>query len=301
MSNQDLIEHILSRVAWVSKEDFLDHVSTHCVDGRGGCAIVGAPGGDAGEFLLTLASVEKITGQMIPESSIKLLFDDYRAYFGHFYMHTDSHMLSDLARDLMNHEEFKAFTQGLSHEQVVSELENIIKMPPTKIRPVLLERLISVVKLGCGHLALMRQHQEEYGVRTVLVNALLKAFYESLWNGELVEWEVLKGDHSEKAVVNIIADAGERLPMVAPCCHGEQVFVNHPQGEELMLERSYEFVMRHFGTMFVIDKDVYLGVAGELMNRHTMATLGHLAKGLPVFEAHVTPEGDCTVVQMGNV
>lgn len=305
MSDTDLVEHVLSRLCWVSRDDFLDHVSTHCVDGRGGCAIVGAPGGDAGEFMLTLAAVEKITGHLIPESAIKTLFEEYRAYFGHFYMHTDSHMLEQLADDLEKDVDLGGLVKGLPHEQIVSELENVIRMPPTKLRAKLLERLIAIVKLGCGHLALMRQHADEYGVRKELVNAFLKAFYEALWNGDRVEWEVLKGEHAERAVVNIIAETGEdipsEMPLVAPHCHGEQVFVNHPQGEKLILDKSYEFVKKHFGVMYEIDAEKYKNVVSELLNLHTMATLGYLAKGLPIFEAHVTPMGDCAVVKVGVV
>ena len=305
LSDNDLIEHVLSRLCWISSDDFLNHISTHCVDGREGCAIVGAPGGDAGEFLLTLAAVEKITGHEIPVGSVKTLFEDYSLYFGHFYFHTDSHMLEQLAVDMENDPEMSGYVKGLTHDQVIVELENLIRMPPAKIRERLLERLISIVKLGCGHLALMRQRESEYGVRTALVNAFLKAFYESMWNGERVEWEVLKGDHAEKAVLNIIAETGDeippQLPLVAPSCHGEQVFVNHPQGEQLILGKSYEFVKRHFGTMYEIDPVVYQGVVGEMLSRHTMATLRHLAKGLPIYEAHVTPEGDCSVHVVGKV
>lgn len=305
LSDQDLVEHVLSRLAWVSREDFLDHVSTHCVDGRGGCAVVGAPGGDAGEFLLALGAVELIMKHEIPEAAVKSLFSDYMKFHGHFYMHTDAHMLEALAHDLEKDAELSGLVKGLSHEQVVNELENVIRMPPTKIRAKLLDRLVAVVKLGCGHLALMRQHKDEYGVRTELVNTFLRAFYEALWNGEQVEWEVLRGDHAEQAVVNIIAQTGEeipaQLPLVAPSCHGEQVFVNHPQAVELMLDKSFKFVEDHFGALYPVEKQKYMQVAKEMMGRHTMVTLGFLAKGLPIYEAHVTPDGDCSVSLVGTV
>ncbi|GIW59177.1 MAG: hypothetical protein KatS3mg087_0243 [Patescibacteria group bacterium] len=305
IGDKDLIEHVLSRICWVSTTDFLDHVPTHCVDGRGGCAIVGAPGGDAGEFLLMLASVEKLTGQQVQISAVGGLFKEYLQFYRHFYMHTDAHMLGHLADEIVEDAELGPLLQGMQKEQILKELENVIRMPPTKIREKLLKKLVETVKLGCGHLSLMREHESEYGVRLVLVNAMLEAFYRALWAGERVEWEVLAGEHAEKAVVNILAETDEstpkQLPLVVPNYHGEQVFVNHPQAETLVLEKSFDFADRYFGAIWPIDREEYIRVAGELMRKHTMETLRYLAKGLPIYEAHVTPEGDCSVHHVGIV
>ena len=77
LTDRDLVDHIVSRVSWVSTHDFTRNIATHCVDGREQCAVVGAPGGEAGEFLLALAAIEKITGNEIPSESVERIFNAF--------------------------------------------------------------------------------------------------------------------------------------------------------------------------------------------------------------------------------
>lgn len=305
LSDWDLVDHIVSRVSWITASDFTKNIATHCVDGREQCAIVGAPGGEAGEFLLSLGAIEEITGKEIPSESVERIFNSFIEWSGHFYMHSDSHMLEKLLHELKEDARFKDYFAGMLEEHALAALESFIRMPPSSMQEELLERLVRIVNLGCGHIALMRQHVEEYGVRKELVNQFLVAFYHALWRGEHIEWVVLKGDHAERAVVNVYAaqagDTPSELPLVCPNCHGEQVFVNHPQAEQLRIERMYEFVERHFGVFYPLERQVFIDTATKLLQRHTGATLAHLAKGLPVFDAHVSRDGKCTVTLRGNV
>jgi hypothetical protein len=299
-----IAENIKRRLSWVSVEDFLKYIPPHCVDGREGCAIVGTPGGEAGEFIIMLSVVEKIASTQLSKEDVEALFKEYIEWSGHFYMHSDRHMLHRLEHALMQDSEFQPYFENVEGEKALDEIENFVRMPPTLLKDKLLTHLINTVNLGCGHIFLMRENEEEYGVRRELVDAFISEFYRSLWRGENIDWVVLEGEHNEKAVVNILVDkkdAMNTVPLVVPSSFGSQVFVNHPQAFNVFMDRSYEFVAKIFGIVKSIEKEEYLAEVGLLSQRHVAATLHHLAKGLPVYNVYISGDSSVKIEQAGVV
>ena len=65
------------------------HGRLSCVDGRDDSGVVGTPGGDAGEFLLALSALERITGHELDDVVVGKLLRRRLDVFGRFYLHTD--------------------------------------------------------------------------------------------------------------------------------------------------------------------------------------------------------------------
>jgi hypothetical protein len=66
------------------------HGKTSCVDGRDEHGVIGTPGGNAGEFLLALTSIERATGKHFPVECMEEVLRGYLDTFGHFYVHSDT-------------------------------------------------------------------------------------------------------------------------------------------------------------------------------------------------------------------
>lgn len=67
------------------------HGTQACVDGRDAHAIIGTPGGDAGELVLALAAAEQLGRRAFSAEAVERVFADYLDASGHFYLHTDFH------------------------------------------------------------------------------------------------------------------------------------------------------------------------------------------------------------------
>ena len=102
LSPDDVTKHLKSdgSVAWTTLAQLLVSGSQSCVDGRDHDAVLGTPGGDAGEYLLNLACIERLTGRAIDDGELESLFDRFLLHFGRFYMHTDRHAVDNLAESL---------------------------------------------------------------------------------------------------------------------------------------------------------------------------------------------------------
>jgi hypothetical protein len=148
------------------------------------------------------------------------------------------------------------------------------------------ERLLEPAHQGCGHLRLQMQHPDQYGVRRELVGDFLRAFHELRREGapglELVR---LAGDHRESAVLVVRVEGDEsRVPLISPSRGDHQVFVHHPD--------VASHLRRVQGGPDLFD-DIE-----RLAARQLEATLGHLAPGLPVFEARFAADGSCEIGQV---
>ena len=132
------------------------------------------------------------------------------------------------------------------------------------------------VAQGCGHIKWATNSPEEYGITTEIA-ILTKKILEKL-KMEGAQEEILNGDHQEKAILVVEGEKG-----VAPKNEeGNQVFVY----QKTMAEKT---IADFANTLVEIDElteidsakliEMMNGVAGQQMQ----ATIGHIAKGLPVY------------------
>ena len=284
----DIEEHLgdPERIRWVKAAALLMQGTQSCVDGRAMRPVIGTPGGDAGELLLALAALEQARGEELGHTEIGRVLDAYLEAFGRFYVHTDEHALSGLRDD----PRFAPHVSRLG-------LEGFVRRPPRALEPALREALTDPERVGCGHLRLILQHPDEYGVRRELARELLAAVLTRLWQGEAIDFVILEGEHEEDAVVNVRLDREvhpfTRIPTVVPRIGEHELFVNHPEVSAWLREQNATF-------LFEVDpwlrahperREAFLDALEELGGRQLHATLEHLAQSLPVYEAHVGRDG----------
>lgn len=271
------LDRMASASSVVALPDLLDEQEVSCVDGRKADGVVGAPGGNAGLFVLMLAALEAHAGEPIAGEHVSDLLAEYLDEFGRFYMHTDDLALGRLEVELEKQ------SDGLRLPQV--SVEALIREPPSDVQPLLLELLLDPDHVGCGHLMLMLKYPGQYGVRRQLVQSVLRAYFRRLWDGDgRLVFDVLEGAHDEKAVVTVHVEEGSDVALAAPRYADTDVFVYHPEAAHYFQRKNAAFLARRE----VIDEDgtsrfeeVQKAIAGEQL----AATLRHLAPTLPVFEA----------------
>jgi rhodanese-related sulfurtransferase len=277
-------------VRWVKVAALVMEGAESCVDGRNPEAVLGTPGGDAGEFLLALAAVEQVSGQQLSEAQVGALLDRYVEAFGRFYMHTDTYALKALGEALTRDGRLSAW-----RAQIEEDVGAFVRHPPRGAEQAVLEAISAAEHVGCGHIKLQLKHPEEYGVRAELVQSFLRVFFAHMWSapGELT-WDILDGKHAEQAVVQIRVDepvyAFTRVPALAPEHHGAQVFVVHPQVATYMRGLHVEFFIPALRAQGVeVERAAFEQALNALAARQQDATLGHLASGLPRHEVIYAP------------
>ena len=108
MSPEDVTKHLESdgSIAWTTLAELMGAGCHSCVDGRDAGAVLGTPGGDAGEYLVHLACIERVTGAELGGAELQQMFDRFLLHFGRFYMHTDRHAVDNLAATLAGDDAF---------------------------------------------------------------------------------------------------------------------------------------------------------------------------------------------------
>lgn len=291
-------------VRWVKLAAILLHGRQACVDGRDDTSVVGTPGGDAGEFMLGLAATERVLGRTLTRADVTKLLRRRLDTFGNFYMHTDiaagNRFIASLRAD-------SRLTQAIGTTYEALEWRKWLSEPPLEARPPLLEHFTNPAHMGCGHLRLMLQNSEQYEVRSALVTDFLKSFFSTRWAGAPeMENVVLPGGHEEGAVVNVRIEgelhAYSWVPLLSPAYAGTQMFVNHPQVSAYMRRELAAFLAEQsdlWGQPLdgAVLRETLEGIAGRQLG----ATLGYLAKGLPIYDLTFRRDGGTTVEAVGVV
>ncbi len=268
-----------------------------CVDGREEHAVLGTPGGDAGELLLALSTLEELTGRELSEAEIVEMFEAYVEGFGRFYIHTDDHALEALGDTLYADPRFHDAHPDPELRAVephtVAWAEAIVRRPPLALRDALLERLVEAENIGCGHLRLVTLHPDEYGVRPGLTRRFLRVVFRMLWRKpELVDFAVLHGDHEEEAVVNVRVAGGvhafSNVPAVPPKIGNHSVFVNHPEVAAFLRSQHARFLLEQTDSASRgVSLEEFEAALARRAHRQLEATVTHLAPELPVFDVEL--------------
>lgn len=287
----------------LSLEDLTGHHAVGCVDGRRAQCVAGAPGASAGLLVLLLASLEARSGRRLPAPAVHHIFRRYLDHFGSFHIHTDRAAQGRLAR-------------ALGHEP-----DQMIRNPPDHLRVSVLEALLDPDHVGCGHLRLLLEEPDAYGVRRELVEAVLTGFFLRLWDGDpRLVLDILDGDHHEGGVVRIRTEppretgpwhdhgytpAAPALVAACPRHRGLDLFVYHPDAVAWLHAMHAVFL----ATQGFITPDQIPACAAaqqRLGEQHLEATLLRLAPELPVFDVWIGPgkasgPRDVTVQLQGRV
>ncbi|MCA9650880.1 MAG: rhodanese-like domain-containing protein [Myxococcales bacterium] len=287
VTREDVEAHVgdRDRVRWTKAATLMLQGTQACVDGRDARAIVGTPGGDAGELVLALAASEAMSGRSFDADEVAQIFSAYLDGFGHFYLHSDDDALYALLDDLAHEHPDAGLPGHEDHEAAMA----LLRSPPPELREAVLRRLSDPRFVGCGHLRLMLQHPDQYGTRRELVAAVIEAFYRALWGGHpALELVVLHGHHHESAVLEVRLDLPRvrpysRIPLVSPRLGDTELFVSHPQVAHFVRRQNASFLLEQVPLLqgAGLDEASFLARLDELADRQANATLGHLADGLP--------------------
>jgi hypothetical protein len=293
VSREDIADHIAdrNRVRWTKAATLMLHGTQACMDGRDAHAIVGTPGGDAGELVLALATAEHLHGRAFTSAEVAQIFDAYLEAFGHFYMHTDDHAVAALVERLRVEHPDADLPKPDDHDA----LARFMQSPPPELRDEMLDMLTQPAFVGCGHLRLMLQHPEAYGVRPELVAAVLRNFHRDLWAGHpATDFVVLQGRHEESAVVTVElphdVHTYTRIPLVSPRVGDTEIFVVHPQVARFVRRENAAFLLEQVPLLQEsADEAAFFAELERLAHRQESATLQRLAPSLPrysvVFES----------------
>ena len=268
---------------YVRAATLLLHGTESCVDGREEHAVIGTPGGDAGELLLALSTIERLTGTALGEGDLIRLLDTYVEAFGRIYLHSDDHAMEALERAAAGDPRLRSAAAG--------GIEALVRHPPAELREALLEHLESPAHVGCGHLRLVLEQPEAYDVRPGLARALGRVVYRLVWSHpELVDFVVLHGEHHEEAVVNVVlpgeVHAFTNVPTIPPTMGGHSFFLNHPQAAQFVRAQHARFLFAEVPLLARagVTREAFEAALGERAARQLELTLAELATGLPVFE-----------------
>ena len=302
----DIEEHVghPRSVRWIKVAAFLLNGRLSCVDGRDHVAVVGSPGGDAGELVLALGALERLGHPALSDELISELLRRRLDAFGRFAFHTDTAAGNRLIAAIRADTRLKAFVAGMTEPLAFRQF---FSSPPEAARAALLDLMGQPPHLGCGHLRLMTQFPQRWGVREGLTTQVLRAAMELRWRGRPdLEVTPLPGGHSEGAVVNVhIADeldAFSWVPLVSPSIAGRQMFVNHPTVAAFLRKQLARWLTQQHDVLRAPPSTAALFEAMQALHQQQlMATLGELAAGLPIFDVTVRADGKSEAKQVGAV
>jgi hypothetical protein len=239
--------------------------------------VLGAPGGDLGEFLLALAVYEGRILKPLDPPTVKSLLRRFLAGTKKksFYFSTDRNTLQEV-------------TQQLSLDSLD------LRMPPAGIRTRLLNELTTPGGNGCRYFRYMLTWPGEFEVRRELVASTIVAFFQLLWDRDDKEqlWArerlvVLNDVQREEAVV-FVRSYQECLdygiaPLVPPQCGTLPIAVLHKQAAGEMREELAEWV----ATLLPLGSQVehILAAIQSLAEHHSQTTMRHAFEGkLPIYD-----------------
>jgi rhodanese-related sulfurtransferase len=278
------------------------HGRMSCVDGRDDSGVVGTLGGDAGEFLLLLAAIERVAGKTFSAAEVKALFARRLDALGRFYIHSD---ISSANAFIASMRSDSRLDKVLADINETMEWRAFFLSPPPAVREIVLEHLARPEHLGCGHVRLMWKDPERYGVRSELVSTFIRAFMQARWEGATdAEFVPLPGGHAEKAVLRVFVEGELQpftpIPLVSPSYRGVQMFVCHPQVVSYLRRQLVAFALQYRALVPAVSAEAVLAEIDRLAGAQMDATLGALAKGLPIFDVRHSP-GFWEVEQAGVV
>jgi len=270
---------------WVKLGELEEHGELSCIDGRHNHCIIGAPGGNMGEFILLLSAIEQQLNIQLENSLIDSLLNEFLNSFGKFYMHTDTHAVQNL---LQESTQIKALSKWTSHFNNAEAFFDALQTLDEKKAKHILPLLLSANNIGCGHIQLLIKNSKLYRTRTALVEMTLKNFFLQLWKGnKKIHYAMLEGEHNEKCVINIDSQHEINENTLVPyICNKnkESKFVNHSVARHFFLQQGSTLLTKIARQHNInIDQQTLFEEAIKLSVFQLNSTLDKLATDLPTF------------------
>jgi hypothetical protein len=308
-------------VIFITLNRLMEEIPEHCVDGRSLLQVIGVPGGNFGEFVMTMTALSKIYPGLLRrlqnEDAVFEIQEKYIRLTGAYYKHTDSEALAALEDRLDLDGWFDGWRSRISTSTEgwrgsSSLIEILIKEPPKDLQEALLWYLILPEYVGCGHIRCLIQNSEEYGIDPEFLRNAIRTFFRILWSGSDVgseiSYEVLQGHHNEGFVMSITNREADQekitrdslVALLPPRLFGDNLdsaFVWNPETVAAQRRLIEEVLPEAIGFSGV---DVErLGVeVDETSQKWLGLTLQKLNRGsepLPVYNVHITNLGDKVV------
>lgn len=269
------------RFRWTNLGTLADEGYLSCIDGRFDDCIVGAPGGDIGELVKVLTAVEETAGVRLESEEVERCVRRLVESRERFYLHTDRAAVDRLEEALEANDETREALERAGSS------EALLRNPPRSARAPLRDYLTRPEFVGCGHLATMLAHNDEYAARRELIEAAMHGFFSALWVGRRgAHFVVLEGVHTEEALVALSAEAdvddATEIPAVCHAEDGPSLFVDHADAQRFVRRHMLEAIADELDADF--DREAVLARATEFDAPFAEATMGHLAPDLPVVE-----------------
>lgn len=287
---------------WLTLAELTADAELSCIDGRHTGCVLGAPGGDTGEFILLLGVLEEESGEKFSAEQIERILEHYMDRHGRFYLHTDRHALEALEETIRGDEDYEKLREALED---AGSIDALVNEPPKDVRAELVDLIVEPRHTGCGHLKTMLGHIDEFGVRKKLVEATIRAFYRLLWWGRVeADLTILEGEHEESAIVSFETDqelsADTQVPAVCSSPQGPYLFVNHEPARRYKRRQDLELLAEMTDLVPSGDpvRKRLLDHAEKLAEKQAAATISHLAPDLPTYSVTFSGrEVDTDVIQ----
>ena len=154
------------------------HYFSCSFDGRANYAVMGTPGGDMGEFIVSMCAFEKLRAS--PKGVTGLTHGDVKALLFDLISHMPVHLSGQRKKFYMATD--RAALTRLAKAAGAADPADGSKMTGEQKQQVL-ERCAEPDHIGNEHLRAMILHQTEYGCRSEIAQYAITAFFDLMLNG----------------------------------------------------------------------------------------------------------------------
>lgn len=310
MTLEQIIGHLGTgdNVQFIKVAAFLTHGRLSCIDGRDDSGVIGAPGGDMGEFIIHLSTIEQLTGTPLTESQITTLFQRRLDAFGRFYMHTDQDSSDRVVKALCD-EVDQSIAEKVRDVPGDFALHSIL----LDVKKSQLEQVLDILTrpehLGCGHLKFMLTNSEKYRVREGLVRSALKTFFRTRYQGATeCDYIVLSGVHEECGVANITLKkeihSYTKIPLISPSISHKQIFVNHGEISKYLRHQQCEWFLEQTDVVPLSKTaaSAFHALVDLQAEHHAGQTVAKLAHNLPMYTLEFDDDrASCVITYNGLI
>lgn len=261
-----ILEHLdTKKFVPIAKQTF------YCKDSRGDAANFGAPGGDFGEFLLALncyASISADSSSLDVEEIFGRWLDLRCSKARPFYLHTDRPALTRLF-EAVGRENLKdpRDLKGEEHELFIKEFGK------------------GSTFQGCGHLRLILEDSDAYGIKKDVFEFLTGAFFKKYFKGdERVQFKIYETIQNGRALAVIYgpADLDSGSILCTQTVEEDQVFILNQHAVSLFRKNYLVPFFCSLKSAGITAEEMYAKME-EKGWKNAMMTANTLAGGKPVY------------------